>query len=42
MPDNVSLVEQIKQTPMENEIQVAFTDKKVTAWGGMKLMHNLG
>jgi hypothetical protein len=26
---------------MVNEIQVEFTDKKVTAWGGMKLMKNM-
>lgn len=26
---------------MVEEIKVVFTDKKVTAWGGMKLMKNM-
>src|SRR5271154_5978069 len=41
MVDTVIFPEKIKQTQKVKEIQVSFTEKSVTAWGGMKLMKDM-
>jgi hypothetical protein len=41
MPDSIIFTYRSNKTKKVKEIEVSFTDKNVTAWGGMKLMKDM-